>query len=187
MASYMLTAASCRLSPPGFDSNIWVAIAVPSLSYVRLFATPCRRTPGLPVLHHLPEFAQTHVQWVEDAIQPSHPLSSPSPPTFSLSQHQDLFQWVSSSHQVPKVLELCLQHQSFQWIFMSWFPLGLTGLISCCPRDSKESSPAPQLKGIHSSVLSLFHCPALTSIYDYWKNNSFDCMNLCRQSNVSAF
>ena len=71
--------------------------------------------PGFPVLHHLLEFAQTHVKWVSDAIQTSHPLSLPSPPAFNLSQYQGLFQWVSSSHQVAKVLEL--QHQSFQWIF----------------------------------------------------------------------
>ena len=69
----------------------------------------------LPVLHHLPEFSQTRVRWVDDAIQPSHPLSPPSPPAFSLSQHQGLFQWVSSLHQVDKILEL--QHQSFQWVF----------------------------------------------------------------------
>ena len=67
-------------------------------------------TPGFPVHHHLPEFAQPHVHWVSDAIQPSHPLSSPSPPAFSLSQYQGLFQWVGSSHQVAKELEL--QHQS---------------------------------------------------------------------------
>ena len=72
-------------------------------------------TPGFPVLHYLPEFAQTHVHWVSDAIPPSHPLSSPSPPVLNLSQHQDLFQWVSSSYQVAKVLKL--QHQPFQWIF----------------------------------------------------------------------
>ena len=65
-------------------------------------------TPGFPVHHQLPEFAQIHVYRVGDAIQPSHPLSSPSPPAFSLSQHQGLFQWVSSSHQVAKVLELQL-------------------------------------------------------------------------------
>ena len=63
-------------------------------------------TPGLPVHHQLPEFTQTHVHWVGDAIQPSHPLLSPSPPAFNLSQHQDLFQWVSYSHQVANVLEL---------------------------------------------------------------------------------
>ena len=70
--------------------------------------------PGFPVHHQLPELAQTHVHQVADVIQPSHPLSSPSPPTFHLSQHQGLFQRVSSSHQVAKVLELQLQHQSFQ-------------------------------------------------------------------------
>ena len=72
-------------------------------------------TPGLPVHHQLPEFTQTHVHWVGDAIQPSHPLLSPSPPALGLSQHQGLFKWVSSSHQVAKVLEFQLQHQSFQW------------------------------------------------------------------------
>ena len=71
-------------------------------------------TPGLPVHHQLPELTQTHVHWVGDVIQPSHPLSSPSPPAFNLSQHQGLFQWVSSSYQVSKVLEFQLQHQSFQ-------------------------------------------------------------------------
>ena len=70
--------------------------------------------PGFTVLHYFPEFAQTHVHWISDAIQPSHPLSSPSPPAFNLSQHQGLFQWVSSSHQVAKVLELQHQCHSFQ-------------------------------------------------------------------------
>ena len=70
--------------------------------------------PGLPVHHQLLEFTQTHVHWVSDAIQPSHPLSSPSPPALNLSQHQGLFKWVSSLHQVAKVLEFQLQHQSFQ-------------------------------------------------------------------------
>ena len=71
-------------------------------------------TPGLPVHHQLPELAQTHVHQVGGAIQPSHPLSSPSPPAFNLSQHQGLFQSVGSSHQVAEVLEFQLQHQSFQ-------------------------------------------------------------------------
>ena len=77
-------------------------------------------TPGLPVHHQLQELAQTHVHWVSDAIQLSHPLSFPSP-VFNLSQHQDLFQWVSPSDQVAKVLEFQLQHQSFQWIFRTDF------------------------------------------------------------------
>ena len=88
--------------------------SVQSLRRVRL--NPMNRsTPGLTVHHQLPEFFQTHVHWVSDAIQPSHPLSSPSPPALNLSQHHGLFKWVSSSHQVAKVLEFQLQHQSFQW------------------------------------------------------------------------
>ena len=78
-------------------------------------------TPGFPVHHQLLELAQTHVHRVGDAIQPSHPLSSPSPPTFNLSQHQGLFQGVSSLHQVAGGLEFQLQHQSFPWIFRTDF------------------------------------------------------------------
>ena len=74
-----------------------------------------RRMPGLPVHHQLPEFIQTHIHQVGDAIQPAHPLSSPSPPAPNPSQHQGLFQWVNSSHKVAKVLEFQLQHQAFQW------------------------------------------------------------------------
>ena len=74
-------------------------------------------TPGFPVLHYFPEFAQTHVHWVSDAIQPFHPLSPPSPPALNFSQCQGLFQWVGSLFQIAKVLEFQLQHQSFQWIF----------------------------------------------------------------------
>ena len=91
---------------------------------------PTLTTPGLPVHHQLPELTQTHIHWGGDAIQPFHPLSSPSPPAFNLFQHQGLFIWVSSSHQVAKVLEFQLQHQSFQRIFKDWFPLGWTGWIS---------------------------------------------------------
>ena len=87
--------------------------------------------PGLSVHHQLLELTQTHVQWVGEAIQLSHPLSSLSPPTFNLSQPCDVFQWVSSSHQVAKVLEFELQHQSvLPMNIQDWFPLGLTGLIS---------------------------------------------------------
>ena len=94
-------------------------IILPSVrfsSVVQLCLTLCypmnSSTPGLPAHHQLPEFTQTHVHWVGDAIQPSRPLLSPSPPAFNLSQHQGLFQWVSSLHQVAKVLEFQLQHQS---------------------------------------------------------------------------
>ena len=74
-------------------------------------------TPGFPVHHQLPELTQTHVHWVDDAIHPAHPPLSSSPPAFNLSRHQGLFKWVSSSHQVAKVLEFQLQHQFFRWIF----------------------------------------------------------------------
>ena len=78
-------------------------------------------TPGFPVHYQLPELVQTHVRQVCDAIQPSHPLSPPSPPALNLLQHQGLFQWVSSSHQVARVLELQLQHQAFRWVFRTDF------------------------------------------------------------------
>ena len=111
-------------------------------------------TPGFPVHHQLPEPTQTHVHHVSDAIQPSHPLSSPYPPRFNLSQHQGLFKWVSSLHQVAKVLEL--QHQSFQWIFRTDFLQdGLVG-SPCSPRDSQET-PTPQFKSINSSALSFLY------------------------------
>ena len=140
-----------------------------------------------PCPSQLPELAQIHVRWVGDAIQPSHPLLSPSPPAFNLSQHQDIFQWFSSLHQVAKVLEFQLQHQSFQWIFKTDFLQdGLVG-SPCSPRDSQESSPTPQFKSINSSVLSFLYSPTLTSIHDYWKNHSFGYTDLCQQSNVSAF
>ena len=86
-------------------------------------------TPGLPVYYQLPEFTQTHVHRVGDAIQASHPLSSPSPPAPSPSQHQGLFQWVNSSHEAAKVLEFQLQHQSFRE-YQDWSPWGWTGWIS---------------------------------------------------------
>ena len=126
-------------------------------------------TPGLPVHHQLPEFTQTHVHWVSDAIQPSHPLSSPSPPTFNLSRHQGLFKWVSSSHQVAKVLEFSALTSVVPMNTQNWSPLGWTGWISCSPRDSQESSLTPQFKSINSSALSFLYSPTLTSIYIYIK------------------
>ena len=113
-------------------------------------------TPVFPVHHQLLEFSQTHLHWVGDAIQPSHPLSSPSPPAFNLSQHQGLFQSVSSSHQVTKALELQVQHQSFQWIF-NRFPLGLTGWISLQSKGHSRvfSNTTVQKHQFFSAQLSL--------------------------------
>ena len=94
-------------------------------------------------------------------------------------------QWVGSSDQVAKVLELQLLYQSFQWIFKVDF-LWDWLVWSCSPRDSRESSPAPQFKGINSLALVFLYGPALTSVHDCWRNHSFD-LDLCQQSDVSAF
>ena len=111
------------------------------------------RTPGILFLHFLLKFTQTHVHWVTDAIQTSHPLSLPSPPALNLSQHQGLLQWVDSLHQVAKLLELQLQHQSFQWIFRVNFFLDWLIWSPCSPRDSQDSSPVPQFKSITRDYL----------------------------------
>ena len=131
-------------------------------------------TPGFAVYHQLPDLSQTYLHQVSDTIQPSHPLSSPSPPVFNISQHQGLFQWVSSSHQVAKVLEFQLQHQSFQWVFRTDFLYDWLVWSPCSPVDSQESSLMPQFKSINSSALSFLYCPPLTSIHDYCKTHSFD-------------
>ena len=139
---------------------------VQSLSCIWLCDSMDCSAPGLPVHHQLAEFTQTQVHWVGDAIQPSHPLSSPSPPTFNLSQCQGLFKWVSSLYQVAKVFEFQLQHQSFQWTPRT--DLLQDGLVGSpwSPRDSQESSPTPQFKSISSSALSFLYSTTLTSIHD---------------------
>ena len=128
---------------------------------------------GFPVHHQLLEFTQTHVHQVGDAIQPSHPLSSPPPPAFNLSQNQGLFQWVSSSPQVAKVTVSALvsflpkntqDRSPLKWLVGSPYSL----------RDSQESSPTPQFKSINSLALSFLHSPTLTSIHDQWRNHSLD-------------
>ena len=109
--------------------------------------------PSLPVHHQLPEFTQTHVHWVSDAIQSSHPLSSNSPPVVYLSQHQGLFKWVSSSHQVAKVLEFQLQHQFFQWIFRADFLMDWLDLLAV-------QGTLKSLLQHHSSKASILQCSA---------------------------
>ena len=128
--------------------------------------------PGFPVLHYLPEFAQIHVNWVHDVIQPSDPLS-PTSPALNLFQHQGLFQWVGSSHQWLKYRSFWLQQQSFHWIFRVNFLQDWLVWSPFCPRDSKDSSPAPQFKSINSLALSSLYSPILTFIHDYWKKHSF--------------
>ena len=127
-------------------------------SVTKLYSTLCNpmdySTPGFPVHHQLLELAQIYVHWVSDAIQPSHSLSSPSPPDFNLSQNQDLFQWVNSSHHVAKVLEFQLHHQSFQWIFRTDFLENWLSWSPCSPRDSQD------LLQQHSSKTSILWCLA---------------------------
>ena len=100
----------------------WVIFSSVQFSHSVVFDSlppHCCSMPSFPLHHQLLELAQTHIYLVGNANQPSHPLSSPSPPAFNLSQHQGLFQWVSCSYQMAKVLEF--QHQSFQWIFRTNF------------------------------------------------------------------
>ena len=161
----MLKSRDSSIAVPLKDgSNIYVW-SVAKLCLTLCYPMDCSR-PGFPVLYYLHEFVQTHVHWVSDAIQPSHPLFPSSPPAFSLSQHQGLFQWINSLHQVAKVLELQLQHQFFKWIFRT--DLLEDGLVGspCSPRDSQEYSPAPQFKSIISLVLSLLYGSTLISIHD---------------------
>ena len=155
-----------------FNISVWLS------SVTQLCPTVCnpmnRSMPGLPVHHQLLEPTQTHVHWVSDATELSHPLLSPSPPALNLSQCQGLFKWVSSSHQVAKVLEFQLQHQSFQrtprtYLLQDWLVWS-----PCSPRDSQESSPTPQFKSIDSSVLNFLYSTTLISIQGYWKNHSLD-------------
>ena len=115
-------------------TNSWSLLKLMSIKSVMpsnhlILCHPLLLLPGLPVHCQLLEFTQTHVHKVSDAIQPSHPLSSPSPPAFNLSQRQSLFKWVSSLHQVAKVLE-------FQWIFRTDLPRG--GLVGS-PFSSRDS------------------------------------------------
>ena len=164
--------------------DYWRNGHVLSLSRVLTLCNPMGcSTPAFPALHYLPELAQSHIPWVTDAIQPSHHLSSPSPPAFNLSQHQGLFQWVGSLHHVAKVLGASTPASVLPMNIQSWFPLGLTGLISLL---SKGLS-APHFTSFNSMALSLPSVPTLTSAYDYWKNHSFDYADLCQESDVSAF
>ena len=152
--------------PPGCPLSLF------SLSVLLDSLWPHRvQRQGFPVLHYLPEFAQTHVCWVCDAIQLSHPLSPTSPLTLNLSQHQGLFQWVrsfpviqlfaSGGQSVGASTSALVLPRNIQ----SLFPLGLTGLISLLSKDSQESFPAPQFKSINSSALSFLHSP--THIYTW--------------------
>ena len=148
------------------------------LQHTRL---PCPSTAPRPCSNSCPLSRWCHPTISSSVVPFSSCLQS------SKTRHQSLFQWVSSLHQVAKVLELQLQHQSFQWLFRTDFLQDWLVWSPCSTRDSQESSPTPQFKSINSSMLKLLYSLTLTSIHDYWKNQSFDKMDLCQQSNASAF
>ena len=144
------------------------------------------RASGFPVHHHLLKPAQTHIHWVGDAIQPSHPLFFPFP----------LPSIFPSIRVFSRESALCIRWSKYQSFSFSislpmniqgWFPLEWLAWPSCSPWDSQESSPAPQFKSIKSLVLSLLYGPILTSVHDHWENHSFDCMDICWESDVSPF
>ena len=145
--------------------------SVQSLSRVWLFVTPwiAARQSSLSITNSRSSLKT----WVSSRW--CHPaISSPFPPAPNPSQHQSLFQWVNSSHEVAKILQFQPQHQSFQWTPRT--DLLQNGLVGSpfSPRDSQESSPTPQFKSINSSALSFLHSPTLTSTHDHWKNHSLD-------------
>ena len=123
-------------------------------------------------------------QWCHPTISSS---SSPSPPVFNLFQHLGLFPMSQFFASSGKSIGVSVSALVLPINIQDWFLWGLTGLISCSPRYSQESSPMPQFKSISSSALSFLYGPTLTSIHDYWKSHSFDYMDLCLQGNVSAF
>ena len=144
-------------------------------------------TSGLPVHHQLQQFTQTHVHWVSDDIQPSHPLLSLSPPAFNLSQNQGIFKWVSSSHHVAKVL-VSASTSVLPMNIQDWSPLGWTGWTSLHSKGLSRVFSNTTVQKHQYLVLSFLYNPTLTSIYDYWKNHSFLWLDsLCWQSNISAF
>ena len=144
-------------------------------------------TPCLPVPHHLPKFANVHAYYIDDAIQPSHPLMPSSPFALSLSQHRGLFQWVSCSPSDGQNTGASASATVFPMSFQGWFPLRLTGLSSLPSKGLSGVSPAPQFKGISSLALFLLYGVPHTTVRGHWENHSLDYINLGGESNVSAF
>ena len=160
-------------------------LGVQLLSHVWLFAPMNCSTPGFPIFHHPLELAQTHVRWVSDAIQPSHPLSSPSPPAFNLSQHRGLFNESVLCIRWPKYWSFSISPSNRCSGLIS---LGLTGLISLKSKGlsrvfSNTTAQKHQFFGAQPSLWSNSHIH--TWLLEK-KTHNFDCMDLCSQRNVSA-
>ena len=175
----MISKLYCQMEKVNICTNGYVFMyvcsqSVQSFSHVWLFAIPWTAAHQVPCSSPTPRACSNSCplsRWC-------HPTIScflvPFPLAFNLSQHWGLFQWVSSLHQVVKLLELHLQHQSFHWIFRTAFLEDWLVGSPCSPRDSQESFPTPQFESINSSVLSFLYGPTLTSIHHCWKNHSFD-------------
>ena len=131
-----------------------------------------------------PRVCSTSCPQVSDVMQACHLLSPPSPIAFNISQNQGLFQWLRSLYSDSQSIGASALASVLSLNIQVWFPLWLLVWSPCSPRDSRESSPPPQLESIISLVLSLLYSPTLTSVHDYWKGHSFDYMDLCRQSYV---
>ena len=141
----------------------------------------------LPCPSPSPGVSLTHVHWVHDATEPSHPLSSPSPPSYNLSQHRGLFQLSRIFASCGQSIETSASASVLPMNIQGLFPLRLTGLISLLSKGlSRVFFNITGLSHQFSGV-SLFYCPALTSVHDSWKNHRFNYMDLCKQNNVSAF
>ena len=161
-----------------FNLDWWWFLAVGSLWVPQFICSVVSdpmggSTTGFPVHHQLPELTQTHLHRVGDAIQTSHPLSSLSP-CFILSKHQGLLQWVSSSHQVAKVLGDSASSSVLPMNTQDWFPLGWTGLNSLQSKGLSRVFSNVRVQNLQFFSAQLALSPTLTSILDYWKNHSFD-------------
>ena len=148
--------------------------SVQLLSRVRLCDPMDCSTSGLSVHHQFLELTQTHVHWLSDAIQPSHPLLSPSPPAFNRFPASESFQMSRLFASGGQSIGVSASASFLPVTIQDWFPLGWTGWISLQSKGLSKSSPTPQFKSINSSALSFLYSPPLISIHDHWKNHSLD-------------
>ena len=164
--------------PNGWSRQALV-IVVQLPSHVQLFATPwtaaCQASLSLTISWSLPKFMSIESMVPSSHLILWHPLLL-LPSTFPTS---GTFQWVVCSHQITKILELQLQHQSFQWIFRVNLPEDRLVWSPCCPRDFQESSLAPQLEGMNSLAFCLLYHPAVTMVRDHWEAHSLDYIDFC--------
>ena len=164
-------------------NSFYLKFVVQSLSHVWLFVTPWTETHQVSLSFTL-YWSLFKLMSIE-LVMPSYHLIPFSACLQSFPASRS-FLWVSSLHQVARLVELQVQHQYFQWIFRVDFLQDWLVLSPCCPRDSQESSPTAQFESINPSAFSLLYGPTFTSIYDYWKNHSFDYMDLCQVLKVAG-